>query len=86
MNLLSVASAFPEKSFTQNDCLEAMQVADFWGELNARSRLLLGKVLSGDSGIDKRHFALDQICISNVTMGRRLPVSISWLLWKIPVV
>jgi alkylresorcinol/alkylpyrone synthase len=61
MNLLSVASAFPEKSFTQNDCLEAMQTADFWDELNARSRMLLGKVLSGDSGIDKRHFPLNNL-------------------------
>ncbi len=61
MNLLSVASAFPEMSFTQNQCLEAMQAADFWDDLNARSRLLLGKVLSGDSGIDKRHFALNKL-------------------------
>jgi len=61
MNLLSVASAFPKSSFNQVECLEAMQAADFWPELNSRSRLLLGKVLSGDSGISKRHFALDQL-------------------------
>jgi len=61
MNLLSVASAFPEKSFTQNHCLEAMQSADFWTELAPRSRLLLNKVLSSDSGIDQRHFALDHL-------------------------
>ena len=61
MNLLSVASAFPEASFKQGECLEAMEAANFWPELNGRSRLLLGKILAGDSGINKRHFALDQL-------------------------
>ncbi|BDS05196.1 chalcone synthase [Oceaniferula spumae] len=61
MNLLSVASAFPKSSFNQSECLDAMQSADFWPTLNGRSRMLLGKVLSGDSGIDKRHFALDEL-------------------------
>ena len=61
MNLLSIASAFPEKSYTQKECLDAMRAADFWGQLNDRSRLLLNKVLEGDSGIGKRHFMLDRL-------------------------
>ncbi|MGJ8676904.1 MAG: 3-oxoacyl-[acyl-carrier-protein] synthase III C-terminal domain-containing protein [Akkermansiaceae bacterium] len=61
MNLLSVSSAFPKKSYTQIECLEAMQAADFWPELHSRSRMILEKVLTGNSGIDKRHFSLDQL-------------------------
>ncbi len=61
MNLISVASAFPPHFFSQSECLESMRSADFWEGLNARSRLLLTKVLEGDSGITKRHFMLDQL-------------------------
>lgn len=61
MNLLSVGSAFPERSFSQAECLEAMRGADFWEDLNGRSRMVLEKVLTGDSGIGKRHFALDEL-------------------------
>ncbi|PQJ27747.1 type III polyketide synthase [Rubritalea profundi] len=61
MKLLSVASAFPEHSYTQAECLTAMRGAPFWEELNSRSRLLLEKVLSGNSGIEKRHFCVDSL-------------------------
>lgn len=61
MNLLSVGSAFPDNSFTQAECLEAMRGADFWGDLTGRSRMMLEKVLAGDSGIEKRHFALNSL-------------------------
>lgn len=61
MKLLSVASAFPEYSYTQNDCLKAMSEAPFWDEINARSRFLLEKVLTGNSGIEKRHFCIDSL-------------------------
>ncbi len=61
MNLLSVGSAFPDNSFTQAECLEAMRGANFWGDLTDRSRMVLEKVLAGDSGIEKRHFALNSL-------------------------
>lgn len=61
MNLLSVSSSFPEKSFTQAECLAGMQAAEFWPSLHSRSRMVLEKVLTGDSGIEKRHFALDDL-------------------------
>lgn len=61
MNLLGVGSAFPERSFSQAECLEGMRGADFWDELNGRSRMVLEKVLTGDSGIEKRRFALDDL-------------------------
>ena len=61
MKLLSIASAFPEYSYSQAECLSAMRGAPFWAQLKPRSRLLLEKVLSGDSGIDKRHFCVDSL-------------------------
>ena len=63
MNLLSIASSFPPHSFSQSECLDAMRAADFWEGLTDRSRMLLSKVLEGDSGIGKRHFMLD--CLSD---------------------
>ena len=64
MNLLSLASAFPESSYSQKECLVGMQKAQFWNDLNPGSRKLLEKVLEGDSGIGKsgigkRHFMVD---------------------------
>ena len=61
MNLLSVSSAFPEKSFTQSECFDGMRAADFWSTLDRRSQMVLEKVLTGDSGIAKRHFCLDDL-------------------------
>jgi len=38
-----------------------MKAADFWQGLKGRSQMVIEKVLSGDSGIQKRHFALDSL-------------------------
>ncbi|MGJ8673853.1 type III polyketide synthase [Rubritalea sp.] len=61
MKLNSVASAFPPYAYSQLECLEAMRGAPFWEGLSARSRLVLEKVLSGNSGIEKRHFCVDSL-------------------------
>ena len=61
MNLLSLATSLPENSFTQLECLTALEAAPFWADLNARSRMILEKVLSGEGGIEKRHFCLNSI-------------------------
>lgn len=61
MNLAAIGKAFPRGSFTQQECLEAMKAADFWQGLKGRSQMVLEKVLSGESGIQKRHFALDSL-------------------------
>ncbi|MDG1358124.1 MAG: 3-oxoacyl-[acyl-carrier-protein] synthase III C-terminal domain-containing protein [Akkermansiaceae bacterium] len=61
MNLSAVGTAFPMNSFTQKQCLDAMRAADFWQGLKGRSQMVIEKVLTGDSGIEKRHFALDSL-------------------------
>ena len=61
MKLLSIASGFPEQSYNQQQCLEAMRGADFWNELKEGSRKLLEKVLLGDTGINQRRFSLETL-------------------------
>lgn len=61
MNLLSVRSAFPDAHYTQEECLDSMLQADFWSQISPASQKMLTKVLSSDSGIDKRHFCLDEL-------------------------
>ncbi|NNC87533.1 MAG: stilbene synthase [Akkermansiaceae bacterium] len=58
MFLQSIASAFPPHYFTQSDCLEIAKTTAAVQRLKPRSKGLLLKILSGDSGIAKRHFAL----------------------------
>ena len=59
MYLESLASAFPPHVFTQQDCLEVTKSSEAVRRLKPRSQALLGKVFSGDSGIAKRHFAVE---------------------------
>jgi predicted naringenin-chalcone synthase len=58
MYLESLASAFPPHVFTQEECLEVMKSSEAVSRLKPRSQALLGKILSGNSGIDQRHFAV----------------------------
>ncbi len=57
MFLESIASAFPSSSFTQSECFEFSSESELVKALEPRSHALLRKVLLGDSGIEKRHFA-----------------------------
>ncbi len=61
MYLKSIASAFPANSFSQKECWGAMQSAGVNDLLKPRSVSLLGKILQGEGGIDKRHFAVPEI-------------------------
>ena len=56
MYLQSLSSAFPSHSYTQRECWDIVQRSDRFSQLKDRSRLLLEKILCGDSGIAKRHF------------------------------
>lgn len=62
MYLKSLATAVPPNSFTQNDCWEAMNHASLLESLRPRSADLLRRILTNpESGIDRRHLALDRI-------------------------
>ena len=59
MFLESITTAFPAFSYSQEDCLEITSNSPAVRRLQPRSQSLLTKVLSGDSGIEKRHFATE---------------------------
>jgi len=62
MFLRSIASAFPEQSYTQAECAELARLSPLANEsLSATSRNLLETILAGDSGISKRHFAVEDL-------------------------
>ena len=61
MFLESLATAVPSHSYTQKDCLEVSLGSPSVQRLKPRSQALLTKVFSGDSGIEKRHFATDDL-------------------------
>lgn len=57
MFLESIASAFPECSYTQPESFAFSEKTTPVQKLTSRSQALMRKVLLGDSGIKKRHFA-----------------------------
>lgn len=62
MFLQSIATAVPPNSFTQDACWEAMSGDGLLNSLRPRSVDLLRKILTNpDSGIARRHLALDRI-------------------------
>ncbi len=61
MNLASIATALPEKSWTQRECWEASRDTAAVRGLKPRSREILEKILLGDSGIERRHFAIARL-------------------------
>jgi len=56
MYLQSIATAFPPHSFRQAECFEMLSTSGVLDTLRGRSRDLLEKVLTGDSGIETRRF------------------------------
>jgi alkylresorcinol/alkylpyrone synthase len=61
MYLQSLASAFPAHSFTQAECLESLTSSGALDSIRPRSRTLLEKILSGDSGITTRHLSAENL-------------------------
>jgi alkylresorcinol/alkylpyrone synthase len=57
MYLQSLATAFPPHSFTQAECFQILRGSGAMDGLRGRSRELLQKVLTGDSGIETRRFS-----------------------------
>ena len=61
MFLDSLATAVPPYSYTQQECLDVSLASPSVQRLKPRSQSLLSKVFSGDSGIEKRHFATEDL-------------------------
>jgi len=61
MRLNSIATALPERSWTQEECWTALRDSHVIRKLKKRSVDLMRKVLLGASGIEKRHFCADSL-------------------------
>src|SRR4051812_35164228 len=61
MHLNSLAHALPERAWTQRECWEALQVSPYAKRLRRRSMEILERVLTGDSGIETRHFCTERL-------------------------
>ena len=60
MYLESIASAFPEFAYTQAECFDFSKDTAAFQNLSPRGMGIVGRVLSGDSGIAKRHFCTSE--------------------------
>jgi polyketide synthase Type III len=58
MFLIGLGTAVPERCYTQRECWDALSATSRFGALKAPSRVLLERVLLGESGIRRRHLAL----------------------------
>lgn len=61
MYLHSLVTSNPSSVFTQKQCAEIAKSDAVASRLTRRSQLILRSVLTGDSGIDQRHFAINDI-------------------------
>ena len=60
MYLRGLATATPERTFSQRECLSLLQSSpSTLAQLDRRSRLMLSTILRGDSGVKERQFAVD---------------------------
>jgi alkylresorcinol/alkylpyrone synthase len=61
MFIIGLGTAAPAYRYTQRECWDALQGLARFRELSPRSRAILKKVLTGNSGIGTRHFALESL-------------------------
>ena len=61
MYLQSLATAFPENEYTQQECFRILSSSEAMKAIKPRSRQILEKVLCGDSGIETRRLSPPRI-------------------------
>jgi alkylresorcinol/alkylpyrone synthase len=61
MFIIGLGTAAPPDVYTQAECRDALQKSARFQELTTRSRAILKKVLTGNSGIATRHLALKDL-------------------------
>jgi predicted naringenin-chalcone synthase len=61
MYFRTVATAVPSKSWSQAECWQVLHETAAVQKLSPRARKLLEKVLLGSNGIERRHFALEEV-------------------------
>lgn len=61
MFIEGVGSATPANTYTQKECWDAFCRSPYLQQLSGRSQAILRKILTGDSGIETRHFAMTHL-------------------------
>jgi alkylresorcinol/alkylpyrone synthase len=61
MYIQGVGTATPPHTYTQKECWDAFCRSPYLRELSGRSQAILRKILTGDCGIDRRHFAMPDL-------------------------
>lgn len=61
MFLRSIASAVPEHVLSQHECFEIIRQSRWFDDCSVGARHLLEKVMCGNSGIQQRHYATDDL-------------------------
>lgn len=61
MFIQGIGTATPETRYAQAECWAALRASSTWERFTPRSRALLEKVLTGPSGIETRHLALNRL-------------------------
>jgi len=61
MFIIGIGTATPPRRYSQVDCWQTVQRCPRFHDLNARSKAILKKVLTGENGIATRHFALEKL-------------------------
>lgn len=61
MYLHGLATAVPDRAFTQAECYQFALLPEVRNRLHRKSQLLASAILRGDSGVDKRHFAITDL-------------------------
>lgn len=61
MYLQALATAVPPRALTQRQCWQIAREAPALRRLHRRSQLILRSILTGDTGIETRHFAITDI-------------------------
>ena len=61
MFIQGIGRAVPSFKYSQRDCWNALSNSSHLSQLSSRSAAILRKVLTGDNGIDTRHFAMSNL-------------------------
>jgi alkylresorcinol/alkylpyrone synthase len=61
MFIIGTGTATPPHRYSQQECWTALKTSARFRELNARSKAILKKVLTGENGMATRHLALDKL-------------------------
>src|SRR5262245_22042018 len=61
MFIQGIGTATPQKRYTQLECWKVLEPSKEYHVMSPRSRALMRKILTGNSGVQSRHLALNSL-------------------------